>query len=156
LNLCRGLLATLLGALGGALVSVALALGFTVCGWLVAGTKEVDRQHDVDYLKQYTVYPIVGCAVVCACAAWATFAPARTRPFARSLGLIFLVSVPLWYVIGWMELTPRRNRGTEHPVFYPSELIVLIGPPLVAAAFLTVLRIRDAATTQGSQKGQDA
>jgi hypothetical protein len=150
LHLRRGLVATILCGLGGAGASVAVALEFTFCRWLVLGTREVDHYHDLRYLEQYMVYPMVGCAVVCACAGWATFTPAGTWRLARSLAFIFLVSLPLWFVICLMELTPPRYKATEHPVFYCSELMVLMGPPLMAAALLTALRIRGASTLPSS------
>ncbi len=87
---------------------------------------------------------MVDCGVVCACAGWATFAPAGKYSFAWSLAIIFVGSLVAWMVLGWMELTPRRYKGVDHPAFYPSELLVLIVPPSLAAAFLTMIRVRRA------------
>jgi hypothetical protein len=151
----RGLLAAILCGLGGAVASVAVALGFTVCRWLVSGTTEYDRLRiDLRSLESDMVIPIIGCAIVFACAGWATFAPAGTYRFARSLVVVFLVSVALWYVIGSMELTPRRYRGIEHPLLYASELIVLMASPMLAAALLTVIRIRSATMLPSNQKSE--
>src|SRR5262245_34939147 len=113
-------------------------LGFTACRWLISGATEMERQYDLQSLKNELNFPVVGCTVVCACAAWATFAPAATSRFARSLVVVFLFSVPLWYILMSMELTPRRLKGMDQPEFYLSELIVLVAPPLAAAVLLTL------------------
>ena len=118
LNLPRGLLATILCGLLGPLAAMSLALGFIVCKWLVAGAAENDLQYDLKYLPETMIYPLVGCAAVFACAGWATFAPAVAGRFTKSLAIIFSVSVSLWFIIGVLELTPRRVRSVEHPVFY--------------------------------------
>ena len=38
------------------------------------------------------------------------------------------------------ERGAHQLKGIEHPVFYPSELMFLIGPPIVAAALVTAAR----------------
>jgi hypothetical protein len=46
----------------------------------------------------------------------------------------------LWITIAAMEITPRRYKGMDHPPMYPSEAFATFGPPILAAAFLTVVR----------------
>lgn len=140
-HLPRALWGTLVSFLGGALAPLALAWMLGIHQWLWGqGQLASDsfRQDLVDGMA----YPAVGCAVICACAGWATFAPAGKHSFAWSLAIIFLISVPLWAAIGWMELTPRRYKGLVHPMYYPSELLALFGPPTVVAMALTLIRIR--------------
>jgi hypothetical protein len=48
----------------------------------------------------------------------------------------------MWMLIAALELTPRRIKAVEHPVIYPSELVVLVAPPLATAIALTVARRR--------------
>ncbi len=137
----RGTCASALGALiGGTLPAAALML-FTFCSWFVAGASEFDRQVDLRRLREDLVWPVIGCAVVCACAAWTTFAPVGKYRFARTLAIIVAVCVPMWFVLNAMALTPRRLKGVGHPAIYPSELIELIGPPVLIAVILTVVRI---------------
>lgn len=80
--------------------------------------------------------------MICACAAWVTFASSGKHRFARSLAIIAAVSLGAWLAVGWMELTPRRLKGTEHPRFDPSEWMLLIGAPIATAAVMTVFRLR--------------
>ena len=142
LNLSRGLWATLLGALVGAFAPKGLALLIALYRWHVSGSPDIASNWAID-LDELMEYPAVGCAAVCACAGWATYAPSGTHRFVVSLGFIFLVSLMSWYVLSWTALMPFY-KGMEHSVFYPNELIAMIGPPIVAAALLTAFRIRRA------------
>jgi hypothetical protein len=120
-----------------------LALTIAQYRWLVGPTEVASEWFRSD-LEEGIIYPVVGCAVVCACAGWATFAPAGKHSFALSLALISLVTLVLLFAIPWMGLTPRRFKGMDLPVFYPSELMAMIVPPGLAAAVLTLIRIRSA------------
>lgn len=126
-----------------------LALAIAFCRW-IAGPSEFASEWFRSDLEEHLVYPVVGCAVVCACAGWATFAPAGKHSFAWSLAFIFFISLVFWAVVSGMELTPRRLKGIEHPVFYVSELIAMIGPPIVAATLLTLFRTRRVPTSGAS------
>jgi hypothetical protein len=143
LNIKRGLIATCLSALAGAAGCVVVAAGIYVYRWVTSGPTGTDVQGDFQYLKTYLHYPVVGCAVVFAFAGWATFAPIRPHRFARTLLLVFLISVPCWIVLSALQITPPRLKSIQHPLYYPSEILVLIGPPLMAAAVLTVRRLRE-------------
>lgn len=148
-NFPRALWATSLCAVLGGITPVVLALVIACCRW-IAGPSETASEWFRSDLEENLVYPVVGCAVVCSCAGWATFAPAGKHSFTWSLAFMFFVSLVLWAVGGWMELTPRRYKGIEHPVFYVSELIAMIGPPIAAATFLTLFRTRRVPTSDAS------
>lgn len=140
-NLSRALWATSLCAVFGATVPVALAVIIALCRWAV-GPSELASEWFRRDLEENIINPVVGCGVVCACAGFATFAPSGKHSFAWSLAIIFLISLVIWTVIAGMELTPRRLKGVEHPVFYLSGLIAMIAPPSVVSAFLTMIRTR--------------
>ena len=147
----RGLRAAVVGGLGGAIVPVALLCLFTVCRWFIEGASDFDRQLDLNNLPKKLHFPIIGCSLMCACAAWTTFAPCGNFRFAKSLAIIFAICMPLWYILSTMHLTPQRLKGVHHPAIYPSELIVVIGPPIVAAVFLTAIRIFGSRRPAGSE-----
>ena len=140
-NLYRALWATSLCAVLGATVPVGLAVVIALCRWAVGPSEFASEWFRRD-LEENIIHPVVGCGVVCACAGFATFAPRGKHSFAWSLAIIFVFSLVIWAVIASMELTPRRFKGVEHPVCYPSDLIALIAPPSVVSAFLTMIRTR--------------
>jgi hypothetical protein len=143
INLPRGLFGAISGAVIGAVAPAALAMGFTACRWVIFGTAEFDRVYDLRHLRSDMIGPVIGCSVVFACAGWTTLAPRVGRyRFAWTLATLFLITLPLWFVVVSMELTPRRYKGVHHPEFYPSELMVVIGPPIVVAIILTAVRAR--------------
>jgi hypothetical protein len=142
LHLLRGLFASLLGALLGAVGAISLAFGYTVWKWWVSGANELELNYDLWYFKKDLVFPVIGCAAVFACTGWATSAPAGNYSVVPTLVVIVLSSILGWYVLGGMDLTPRRFKSTYHPLVYLSELVILLGPPVVTAAVLTVMRVR--------------
>jgi len=121
---------------------------YTVGEWVIAGASEFDRNSDLQTLQNKIELPVIGCSLVCACAAWATFAPAGTFRFARSLAIIFAVCVPVWFILGHvvntMGAVPLRLKGTHHPTLYPIEWILLMAPPILVTAILTATRISNA------------
>jgi hypothetical protein len=150
LNLVRGVFAVV-GGSAGAVAPIAVLAAGTVIRWWITGASGFDRRYDIGWIRAALPGPVVGCATICACTAWATFAPRERYRFARSLAVITAISVCVWFVVGSMELTPRRLKGTEHPLFYPMEWMLLIGPPVAVAAVMTVFRLRGAAEpTSGS------
>ena len=142
LNPVRGLLAAVVGASAGAVAPIAIMVACVVLRWWITGASDFDRRYDIGWIRENLPGPVIGCAMVCACAAWATFAPRGSFRFARTLAIVTAISFCLWFVVGSMELTPRRLKGIEHPMFYPSELLLLMGPPIVAAALVTAIRVR--------------
>ena len=90
-----------------------------------------------------------------AAAGWATFAPAGRHRFAATLAIVFVSSMGLWFMLGWMQLTPQRFKGIDHPEFYPSELMVLIGPPALVAIGLNLGRSNGGIKSKPSGWDQD-
>src|SRR5438067_1244248 len=101
LNIRRGLLTAGLSGVAGALVPAALVIAYIVFRQsnrdFVPSTKFHDFLAD---LVEYWPYPVCGGAVFLGSAAWATFAPPGSWGFARSLFIIFVVSVILWFLTG--------------------------------------------------------
>lgn len=142
LNLWRGLWAAGLGALGGALAPKALALVLALYERVCWGSEETRLTWFRNDLEKLVAYPVIGCAMVCACAGWATFAPGGKHSFVRSLSVIFLSSTVLWTVVAWMRLTPGCYRAIEPSAFQPAELLARLGPPNMAALLITAIRVR--------------
>jgi hypothetical protein len=135
-------LGTVVGSVVAVALAVALWLGFRLCKWFGTGETAFDPEDDLRLLREEWIFPVLGCAIFGACAGWVTFAPARRFSFALSLVIIFLVSIPLIVVVRSLVDTPPRYKGVAHPQIYPSEVLVLMGPPIVVAAILTLVRVR--------------
>jgi hypothetical protein len=148
LSLARGVCAAILCALGGVFSAVALALGITACRWLITGARELIRRMDLQYLQEDMVLPFIGCAIISGCAGFAAFAPEGRHRLAWPFAVVFLVSVPLWFFVGLLELPPHI-KSQQHPGLYPLEMVVFLGPPIAAAAVLTWIRIRGASAWRG-------
>jgi hypothetical protein len=119
---------------------VVLVGGYTAVRWLISGASAIELQDDLRLLQLSLMASVPGAAVVCACAGWATFAPAGDHRFAPSLLFVFLASLGLWLLLSQSELTPRRLKNAHQPAIYPSELAILIGPPIAAAVVLGTFR----------------
>ncbi len=157
LNVSRGLRCAILSGLLGAVAPVALVLGGTVCGWLVSGTSEWDRQADLQELPNSMLDVAIGCATVFACAGWAAYAPLETYRFARSLAIIFSISLLLWFIMITVVLPPRYGlKGRESMVNGLPDLVVIVGAPMVAAWVLTDFRIANAGRFRKSKKSHGA
>jgi hypothetical protein len=148
LNPVRGLFAAVVGASVGAVAPIVVLFGLAALRWWVRGAPEFDRRYDFAWIRDALPGPVVGCATVFACAGWATYAPRGGFRLVRTLAIVTAISLAIWCLPGWVslwaEITPRRLKGIEHPVFYASEWIVLVGPPIVAAALVTAVRARGA------------
>lgn len=155
LDWLRGLRAALiLGGLG-AVAPLVLMLGLTVGGWAVLGATESDRPSDLVWLRSRMLGPTLGIGVLFASTGWAAFAPRRPHRFFPTFLSVCLLSLGGWFVLGLLQLTPRRFKGVDHPLFYPSELLVFLGPPIVAAARLSLRRAasdREPLTLQGCDR----
>jgi hypothetical protein len=92
--------------------------------------------------------PVIGCTLVLAGAGWTSQAPRPTRSIVSSVLVITAASVAMWFLLALAKITPPRYKKIEHPVMYPSEVFVLIGPPVIAAAVLTAMRCNDTGTTR--------
>ena len=106
--------AVLLGALG-FVVPILVVVGFTVCRWIVQGASEFDRGYDLHWLPQRLIYPAVGTAFVFAAAGWATFAARGGYRFARTFATIFAISVPCWFALAVLGISPPRYKKPRPP-----------------------------------------
>ena len=140
LNFVRGILSAAAWGLVGAIAAVALVSLGTLAYWHLNDTRQFDRQYDINWWRTRALPPIIGVTTLLACAGWAAYAPRGKHRFATTLAILFFLSIPLWFVLGSMELTPRRVKSVEHPPLYPSELLVLVLPPIVVSIALSVLR----------------
>lgn len=129
LSIARGLRGAAIGGFAAAALTVVL--------WAVF----YQRGFDLRAARDELIGPILGITAIGGCAGWAAFAPAGRHPFARSFAIVFLGSLPLWAILGSLELTPRRHRGFNHPAIYPSEALLLVSAPVVMAAILTLARV---------------
>jgi len=142
LKVLRGACGAVAGAAVAAVLVVVLYGGFMAGRWLLEDSTEFQRAVDLRAMREELVVPILGSAAVGAGAGWAASGPRGRHRFAWSFAAVFLASLPLWVVLGSLELTPRRYKGVEHPAVYASEALVVVGPPLVVAAVLGFVRAR--------------
>lgn len=139
LRIARGLLAA--GSFG-IIVAVVVAGLLVLKCWLAPEVFDRSLQDELRWFFQRKgIYPVIGCAAVCACAAWATYAPRGTFRFAGSLAIVCGTTIPLWYFL--TSLHPRR-KGDDFGVDNPSDLAILIVPPILVAVVLTVVRMYQA------------
>jgi hypothetical protein len=131
--------ALLFGAIGFA-APILIVVVFTVLGWIIKGTREFDRKYDLHRLSETLIFPAVGTAWVFAGTGWAVFASRGNRRFMQTLALIASISVPLWYLLAAMGMSPTRYKGMEHPLIYPTEILLFALPPVVIAMVLSMNR----------------
>jgi hypothetical protein len=131
--------ALLFGIIGFA-APIFMVVVFTVLGWLINGTREFDRNYDMRRLSETLIFPAVGTAWVFAGTGWAVFAPHRKHRFLRALLVITFTSIPFWYLLAFLGMSPRRYKGMEHPLIFPSEILLFAIPPLIIAFVLSMRR----------------
>lgn len=142
LNVRRGLCASVIGAIAGACVVVALPVVLRVTGLKIPGATREELGYDLREEPNHLIGPIIGCSTFCACAAWATFAPAGNYRFAWSLAIVFLGSVCLWLVLWLLNLGPQYHRGITDREWYPRLAVFVVIPSLVVTVCLTLIRLR--------------
>jgi hypothetical protein len=145
LNLLRGLLGAVLWGGVGVAAPAATLFAITVARWLYLsypGTSVFDLRVDLVPLSKDLIAPVIGCAAVLASAGWAAYAPVGAFRFAKSLAIVFAMSLPLWFILTSIKLTPRRFKSAEHPAMYPSEFLVIVCPPSIVAALVTAARTK--------------
>ncbi len=54
--------------------------------------------------------------------------------------MIFAISVPLWFALAVLGISPPRYKNLDHPLIYYAEALIFAIPPLVAALVLSILR----------------
>jgi predicted permease len=137
LNYLRGsCFALLFGAIGFA-SPILVMVGYTVLSWRIHETREFDRKYDLRILQRELIFPAVGTAWVFAATGWATFATRSKYRFAKTLAIIVSISVPLWYLLAVIGMSPPRDKGIDHPLIYPSEIILCAIPPSLIALVLS-------------------
>lgn len=127
-----------------ALVAI-LYFGRVYAQWQIEDATAFARGSDLSNSREELIVPFVGCAIFCACAGWATFAPAGRHSFAFSLVVVFAVSVVLlWVSTLVLPTPPPRYKSDPHPLpmFTPPIAVFLFIGPVIAAAGLTVFRVR--------------
>lgn len=145
----RGIVAAILAGSAGALLCAGLLIGFVLCRWQIEGTVEVDRRYDVARLRMQLPGPVLGCLLVSGCAGFATWFPAGKFRFVRSLTIVFLVSIPSWWIGSLLiDFLGLNYKQTTRPMFTLSELFVVGLPPVITAALLSWVRIHGARPPQ--------
>jgi hypothetical protein len=141
IDVARGFYAVLCFAAIGFLAPILLIFSLAIGRWIVDGSNERDRPNLVSRQAGETlIFPVLGTMAVLSAAGWATFAPRRKNRFAATLAIIFAFSVLAWFVLGAMELTPKRIKSIQHPIIYLSEIVILVLPPLIAGFSLAATR----------------
>ena len=141
MNIKRGVIAALTCSSIGAASAVMLIAAFVLGNWFINDSIPAEREFDTRWLSSAWMGPAIGVAIYLGLTGFAIFAPTINYGFARTLVIIFFVSIPLTILLGNLELTPKRVKSIEHPVFYPSELAILIMPPAGIAALLLASRL---------------
>jgi hypothetical protein len=139
-SIVRGSCFALLFGIVGFVTPVVIVTGYTVLNWIIEGSGDVDRRYDLCLLPTKVVFPAVATAFVFAGAGWATFARRGRLRFVLMLALISTVSVPSWFVLAVIGMSPPRYKCIDHPLMYPSEVLSFAIPPLVTAVVLTMMR----------------
>jgi len=125
----------------GAIVSLLGVAAYGIAEWWSSYDEIWGYRNWLNWTLDKAAMPVVGCALIFACAGWVAYAVRPPLRFAISLLIVFLMSVVMWMTIMAMEITPRRLKGMDHPNLYPSETLALFGLPALAAAVVTVFRL---------------
>lgn len=133
--------AALAGVIGFAVPVVVMAAA-TAARWAILASNEADRAYDLAWLPTNLAGAAIAFTFVFAGAGLATYAPNRTYRFLRTLGIVVLISIPSWWALAACGMAHTRYKGIEHPIIYPSEVLMLAIPPLVIACALGTLRSR--------------
>lgn len=141
LNVPRGLLATFIGTLLGALAPVLLVGVLKLVRWLLNDTSKLETGSFQGELEESLFYPpIVGCAAVCGCADWAAYAPRGRRSLAFALALEVFFTTGVWIALDMVGFTIYEERGVvDHPNV--REFFAMIGGPALAAAIITAMGV---------------
>lgn len=144
LNVLRGLTGAVLCALAAVAVAAATLRVIAVFRWYAWGANDADWRYDMSFVTDAMPSVIPGFAVVFGAAGWATYAPRGSFRLARTLSIIFVASLPLWfliwYAVEWIGLAPRQLKE-DHTRVELAGLLVLLAAPILTAAVLTAIRI---------------
>jgi hypothetical protein len=142
MNIGRGLLAALALSLIGAVSAVFVICAPVLANLLLTDTHAIERQFDIRWLGLTWIGPSIGVSAYLGLAALATYTPTTNFGFARTLAIIFFLSIPVTVFIGGLELTPKRVKSITHPLTYPSEIAIFLLPPSVVAFLLLASRVK--------------
>ncbi|HEY3964033.1 MAG TPA: hypothetical protein VGM05_05705 [Planctomycetaceae bacterium] len=147
LNVFRGLMMAVICALAGVTVSVAVLSAIAVCRWYAWGANDVDWRYEMSFVTNAMPSMISGFAAVFGAAGWATYAPRGSFRLAKTLAIILLVSLPLWFLVWyaaeWIGLSPRQSKDDyAHAEF--AGLLTVLTVSILTSAGLTAVRIRAA------------
>lgn len=123
-----------------------------------------ERWQDLTMLGEYrgwflstvhkSLWPIIGCSAVLTCSAWVANVTQPARSIAVCLMKVAGASIPLWYLLAALQITPRRLKGMVRPEIYFSEFLLLVVPPMAVACLLTWTSIRREHKRCSSPDGQ--
>jgi hypothetical protein len=149
MNITRGLIAGLLGALVGLILPVLLVGSYLLLSWYFNETFEMDRRADIAYWRDFGDAPLAGCAIYLGLAAWATYTPQQIYGFAKTLAILFFCSMALMALIIIFQQTPSQPRSAERDYSLSlTDLLTLLIPPLLVACVLIAVRRSGAKETE--------
>lgn len=83
-------------------------------------------------------------ALLGACVGLANWLPSGQYRFVRTFIVVGTASIVLWGVTfatcNMFEVHPKRFKGMNHPVYYPSELLAFLIPPIVVTLVCVLVR----------------
>jgi len=136
LQISRGLIAAALGWACGIAITYAVGSLFRPL-WDVAHGESWHSLHAFEVAR--LLLPATGAASAIGAAAFATYAPPGRYRLIETLGLIFLVTIPLeWILVG--SLPPLRSRYEVDWWLHPLEVAAVTSPAVFFGLLLAVLR----------------
>jgi hypothetical protein len=140
MNFKRGLIAGLIGTVAGALIPALWIGGYTLLYWFWHDSPAMDRGADLAYWQDYGAGPVIGLAIYFGLSAWATYTPPGKHRFVSTLGIMFVISIPLSLLLSSLQLTPQGKRAPEDPTLFFSEFLIIVLPPLAVAGLIVLFR----------------
>lgn len=140
MNVCRGLLAGMIAAVSACVAAVLLIAAMVSLNWLLQGSTSWDREYDVGVSLQRLSFVCGPIALYTGLAGWVAYTPRSIHSFTKTLPMIFVGGITVTLLIASMNLTPVRYKGDTHPLFYTSELLIAVLPPLLVACLLVLRR----------------
>ena len=140
MNFKRGLIAGLIGTFAGALIPVLWIGGYTLLYWFWHDSPAMDREADLAYWRDYGIGPVIGLAFYFGLSAWATYTPREHYRFVSTLGIMFVISIPLTLLLSSLQLTPQGKRAPDDPTLFFSEFLIILLPPLAVAWLIVLFR----------------
>lgn len=133
MNIERGFRKSLLLGTTGFLVPVAVLGSVAACVFAFAGTHPMDRQQDIQRLPSMILTPAVGCGIVFALAAFASYTPDSGVNFIRSLLMIGSA-----VVLAILVTQPHTQYKMPDPNAWIELVVPLVTAVIVSAAILAI------------------